>query len=252
MTRPRRWALGCLPLLLMAGAAGAQPDGGTPAPHWGYSGEASPAHWGDVAALCSRGQAQSPIGFNTRGAKTQGPFPKMEIDWHPVTGEEVDTGHSIQVNVPPGNFLTYGGTRYELKQFHLHSPSEHNVNGEHTAMEVHFVHQTPEGKTLVLGVLIKTGKANAGLEQVFSAFPPPGGPPKPVQIDLPALLPKDRTHFAYSGSLTTPPCTEGVQWLVIVAQSQVSKAQVDAFHTRYKANARPTQAWHGRAFSMSP
>jgi carbonic anhydrase len=250
--RSFRWALGSLLLILVGVIQPAHADG-PPAHHWGYSGEESPAHWGDIAAVCAKGQAQSPIGFNSRGAITKGPFPKMEIDWQPtVTGEAVDNGHTIQVNVPPGNFLVYGGTRYELKQFHFHSPSEHNVNGEHTAMEMHFVNQTPEGKTAVLGVLLTTGRANAGLEPIFSALPPPGGTPKTVQVDLGALLPKDRTHFAYAGSLTTPPCTEGVQWLVIVAQPEISKAQVDAFHARYPANARPTQAWHGRKISIAP
>jgi carbonic anhydrase len=176
----------------------------------------------------------------------------MELDWKPAAAEAVDNGHTIQVNVPPGNSLVLGGTRYELKQFHFHSPSEHNVNGEHTAMEMHFVHQTTDGKTAVVGVLLKTGKANPALEPVLGALPPKDGTRQEISVDLPALLPKDRAHFSYLGSLTTPPCTEGVQWLVIVAQSEVSKAQVDAFHSRYPANARPTQAWHGRKISIAP
>jgi len=251
MMRSLGWVVACLSLVL-ANRSFAAPDAGTPV-HWSYSGEESPAHWGDIAAVCKTGQAQSPIGFNSRGAITKGPFPKLEIAWQPtVSAQAVDNGHTIQVNVPPGNFLNFGGMQYELKQFHFHSPSEHNVNGEHTAMEMHFVHASADGKTLVLGVLLKTGKANAGLDPIFSALPPPGGEPKPVQIALTSLLPKDHTHFAYVGSLTTPPCTEGVQWLVVVAQPQVSKAQVDAFHSRYPANARPTQAWHGRKISIAP
>ena len=249
MTRPPTWVVASV--FLLARVVSAAPEGGPP--HWGYTGEESPAHWGDISPICKTGNSQSPIGFNSRGTNTRGPFPKMEILWEPtIEAEVVDNGHTIQVNVPPGSVLNYGGTRYQLKQFHFHSPSEHNVNGEHTPMEMHFVHASTDGKTLVLAVLLKKGKTNTGLEPIFSALPPPGGTPKPVHVDLTSLLPKDRTHFTYVGSLTTPPCTEGVQWLVIVAQPDISKAQVDAFHTRYPANARPTQAWHGRKISIAP
>ena len=249
MKRSSRWALGCLFLLTAAAPTRADTP---PPPDWSYSGPKSPEHWGEVAALCAKGQSQSPIGFNSRGAITRGPFPKLQIDWSPVTGEVVDNGHTLQLNVPPGNFLTYGDTRYALKQIQFHAPSEHNVNGEHTAMEMQFLHQTPEGKTLILGVLLTTGRTNAGLEPILSALPRPVGTPLAVKVNLPALLPSARTHFAYAGSVTRPPCTEGVQWLVIVAQPEVSKAQVDAFRARYPANARPTQAWHGRAISIAP
>jgi carbonic anhydrase len=248
MDRPSRWALLCFSLVV-AVALPSRADG-PPPPHWGYTGEESPAHWGDINATCATGQAQSPIAFSKAAATTKGPFPKMTIDWHPVTGEAVDNGHSIQVNVPPGNFLTYGDTKYELKQFHFHSPSEHTVNGKHSAIEMHLVNQTPEGKTAVLAVFLTLGKDNAALKPLFSNLPTKDDPKK-VDIDLNALLPKDHTHFAYAGSLTTPPCTEGVQWLLMVTQSGVSQAQVDAFHTRYAANNRPTQPGHGRKVAIA-
>ena len=188
-----------------APAAPAVPD----AQHWVYQGAESPEHWGDISATCATGQLQSPIDFRKSSASTKGPAPKMTIDYHAVTGEAVDNGHTIQVNVPPGNFLTYGDTKYELKQFHFHSPSEHTVNGKHSAIEMHLVNQTPEGKLAVLGVLLTVGKANAVLQPLFANLPPKDGTPQKVDIDLVALLPKDHTHFAYAGSLTTPPCSEG-------------------------------------------
>jgi carbonic anhydrase len=221
-----------------------------PPRHWSYEGSESPEHWGELAKTCSTGTRQSPVFLSTRGAITRGTHAKLDIGWGKVSGEAVDNGHTIQVSVPPGNFLTYGKQRYELQQLHFHVPSEHSIDGEHSAMEVHFVHKNAEGQLAVLALMLRSGQANAVLGPLFAALPPPGGAASRVEVNLPAMLPKNRAHFSYEGSLTTPPCTEGVQWIVLLTQPSVSRSQLDRFRVRYAANARPTQAWRGRKIEL--
>jgi carbonic anhydrase len=221
-----------------------------PARHWGYEGAESPEHWGEFAQTCSVGQRQSPVELSTRGAITKGKPAHLGIAWKKVTGEAVDNGHTIQVNVPPGNFLTLGSDKYELQQFHFHAPSEHTVDGAQSPLEAHFVHKDAQGKLAVLGVRLRDGQGNAAYAPLFDALPPKGGTPTKVEVDLPAMLPKKRAYFAYQGSLTTPPCSEGVQWIVLRSEPQVSQVQLDAFRVRYEKNARPTQGWHGRTIKL--
>ncbi|HTS82666.1 MAG TPA: carbonic anhydrase family protein [Myxococcaceae bacterium] len=219
--------------------------------HWGYVHGITPPKWGEVAPTCATGGHQSPVALSTQHAKAQAPEQALVFDWSKSTGELVDTGHSDQVNLPPGNSITYGGTRYELLQFHFHTPSEHTLNGHAAPMEAHFVHKSADGKLAVVGVLLKQGTAASPFAAVLADLPP-AGEKRTVEIDLPAVLPKDRKHFAYSGSLTTPPCSEDVQWIVFVAQQPVSKKELDAFRAKYAKNARPVQQLKGRTVAIAP
>jgi carbonic anhydrase len=219
--------------------------------HWGYVQGITPAKWGEVAPTCSTGGHQSPVALSTKQAKAQSPEQPLEFAWSKSTGELVDTGHSDQVNLPPGSSITYGGTRYELQQFHFHTPSEHTLNGHAAPMEAHFVHKSADGKLAVVGVLLKQGPAESPFARVLTALPAPGEK-RTVEVDLSALLPKDHKHFAYSGSLTTPPCSEDVQWIVLVTEEPVSKKEIDAFRAKYAKNARPVQALHGRTVAIAP
>ena len=240
---------GCCLAFLVLGPATALGD--EPPRHWSYEGKESPEHWGELAKTCSTGTRQSPVLLSTRGAITRGAPTKLDIAWGKVTGDAVDNGHTIQVTVPPGNFLTYGKQRFELQQFHFHVPSEHSIDGQLSAMEAHFVHKNAEGRLAVLALMLRSGQANAVLGPLFASLPPPGGAASQVQVNLSAMLPKNRAHFAYEGSLTTPPCTEGVQWIVLLTQPSVSRSQLDRFRVRYAANARPTQAWRGRKIEFT-
>ncbi len=236
-------------LLAVLARAGDAPTAGEK--HWSYEHGITPTHWGEVAPICATGKHQSPVALSTKQAKAQSPEQPLEISWSKVAGELVDTGHSDQENLPPGNFITYGGTKYELQQFHFHSPSEHTIDGKRAPMEVHFVHKSADGKLAVVGILLKQGTAPSPLAPVLTALPPPGEK-KTVEVDLPALLPNDRRHFAYAGSLTTPPCSEDVQWIVMVSEDTVSKAEIDGFHARYAKNARPVQLLRGRTIAIAP
>ena len=219
--------------------------------HWGYTSGIIPPKWGEVSPTCATGGHQSPVALSTQHAKAQSPQQTLEFAWAKSTGELVDTGHSYQVNFPPGNSITYGGTRYELLQFHFHTPSEHTLDGKAAPMEAHFVHKSAEGKLAVVGVMLKQGTAASPFAPVLTALPPTGEK-RTVEVDLPAFLPKDREHFAYPGSLTTPPCSEEVQWIVLRSEDPVSKQEIDGFKAKYPKNARPVQALKGRTVEIAP
>lgn len=212
-------------------------------PHWDYAGEAGPEHWGDLEAAfktCSTGLEQSPINimnaWPTRDA--------IELDYKPSTFQVVDNGHTVQVNVERGNFALIGGSRYELKQFHFHTPSEHLVENRPYQMEVHFVHANDKGELAVIGAFINPGKAHTGYQTVWDYMPVKVKEPiKPynVTLDLRRLLPTMLTAFHYPGSLTTPPCSEKVNWNVLHATLKFSQEQIDRFKGKYPMNARPAQ-----------
>ena len=219
--------------------------------HWSYTSGITPSKWGEVSPTCSTGAHQSPVALSTKQARAEAPQHLLEFAWSKSTGELVDTGHSDQVNLPPGNSITYAGTRFELLQFHFHTPSEHTIDGKAAPMEVHFVHKSPEGKLAVVGVMVKQGTAASAFAPVLTALPA-AGEKRSVEVDLPAMLPEDRKHFVYQGSLTTPPCSEDVQWIVLLTPEPLSKAEIDGFKAKYAKNARPVQPLKGRSVAIAP
>jgi len=241
----------CLAVLALGVTARAQEQKKPEEKHWSYAHGITPPKWGEVSATCATGTHQSPVALSSAHAKPQSPEQALEFSWSKSTGELVDTGHSEQVNLPPGNSITYGGTKFELLQFHFHTPSEHTLDGKAAPMEVHFVHKSTEGKLAVVGILLKQGSAPSPFAPVLTALPA-AGEKRTVEVDLPAVLPKDTKHFAYAGSLTTPPCSEEVQWIVIRAPDTVSKAEIDAFRAKYPKNARPVQPLKGRTVAIAP
>lgn len=211
--------------------------------HWGYEGAHGPAHWGDVDAaskVCTLGSQQSPIDIDHTIRAELSP---LDIAWGGGAAAIVNNGHTIQVNAAPGSTLSLDGGSYKLLQFHFHRPSEHTVGGKSFPMEVHFVHQNAAGGLAVVGVLMATGAANSAFAQVTTAMPQKEGPAVPVAapIDPNAFLPKGRSYYRYTGSLTTPPCSETVEWLLMVEPIEVADADVAAFAKLYAMNARPVQ-----------
>ena len=239
---PMRWVLAVVALCAMPVAADA------PA-HWGYAGKHGPAHWGEVAATCQVGQQQSPVNIHTQKAK-KGTLPALAVHWDKATGEVVNNGHTIQVNLPPGGYLELDGTRYDLAQFHFHTPSEHQLNGKSSPLEIHFVHNTAEGKLAVVGAMVKTGAENAALKPLFAKLPATQEAKNQLEVDPAALLPAKLEYFTYQGSLTTPPCSEGVRWMVLETPIAASKAQIDAFRKLFPQNARPIQPLHARSIEL--
>ena len=215
---------------------------------WGYRGDIGPAHWGalDPAfAACAQGSEQSPVDLTEAQPSQQ---PSVAFDYVRLAGEVVNNGHTIQVNLGRGSGITVDETRYELVQFHFHGGSEHTVDGLRFPTEMHLVHQNGDGQLAVVGVLLREGDANEALAPVWELMPAlrAAAAPMPVSLDLMALLPENRSAWRYAGSLTTPPCTEGVSWLVMTQPVTLSAAQIATFNALYDGNYRPVQPLNDR------
>lgn len=217
--------------------------------HWSYSGEGAPQNWGKLDkefATCSRGKAQSPV--DVTGALKSNLKP-LAFDYRGGTAEILNNGHTVQVNYEPGSTLTAGGRRFELKQFHFHAPSENTFNGRHFPLEGHLVHADKDGKLAVVAVMFSEGAANPLLAALWKTMPTKEGDKKALAEQRSALemLPAERDYYQFAGSLTTPPCSEGVLWLVIKKPVTASKAQLEVFSkTMGFANNRPVQPLNAR------
>lgn len=223
-------------------------------PHWTYQGHhGGPAHWGELDAkfeACAAGKLQSPI--DIRGA-VKADLPALEFSYGSAEPTIVNNGHTVQVNLPAGATLKVGERSFNLLQFHFHTPSEEAVNGKRFDMVAHFVHRDAAGKLGVIGVLFKSGKPHAGYEPVFAHLPRPGEKitVEELTLDLAALLPTDKGYYSFDGSLTTPPCSEGVSWMVLKKPVELGPQQIAAFRRLFNANARPIQPTNGRLIQES-
>ncbi len=251
MPSPIRIATTTLAVLALHGVilpAAAQHAAGPP--HWEYEGTHGPTHWGtlDAAyATCLVGKQQSPI--DIRHVKAAA-LPAIKFSYQRSPLKLIDNGHTIQVNYAPGSFITWGAERYELVQFHFHHPAEEEVFGKSYPMVAHLVHKNSAGKLAVVAVLLTEGQANAVIENLWKSLPTEKGKevaPDNASVDVDELLPATQGYFTFAGSLTTPPCTEGVTWFVLKTPVQISKEQIAAFGAKYPHNARPVQPVNGRA-----
>jgi carbonic anhydrase len=227
------------------------------APHWDYE-EHGPAEWGKLSpdfAACGAGKSQSPIDIaNVKTLKA----PEINTQYRPAslrivhtahTADVANTGHTIQVNYTQGDTLTVGADAYVLVQYHFHSPSEHTIHGKHFPMEMHMVHQSADKKLAVLSVLIEEGNDNKAFEPVWANLPKEKGHEahlEDIKVDVNQLLPKSKASYRYDGSLTTPPCSEGVKWIVMKEPVELSADQIKAFQNILRGNNRPVQPLHGR------
>ncbi len=217
---------------------------------WGYEGDNGPAQWGALDATfsaCAGGTAQSPI--DLVGAETRD-LTNIEFDYVPSPLVILNNGHTIQVNVAPGSSITLDDVRYELLQFHFHHGSEHTVAGVRFPLELHLVHRAEEGALAVVGVLLQEGSANETLTPLWPhlpARPTPATAVPDVVVDVAALLPELRTTWRYAGSLTTPPCTEGVRWLVMTEPVALSAEQIASYAALFSGSYRPVQPLNGRS-----
>ncbi len=181
-------------------------------------------------------------------------LPPLEFSYKPGPLKIVDNGHTIEVFIPPGSFITVGGKRYELLQFHFHHPSENKLNGRAFPLELHLVHQDAEGKLAVVGVLLADGKANSVIAEIWKYLPKEKdkeSAPDGVTVDPSGLVPANHAYYTFAGSLTTPPCSEEVTWFLLRTPGTVDKPEVKAFATEYPDNARPPQPLNGRTVQMS-
>lgn len=223
-------------------------------PHWSYSGETGADKWGSLGnefATCGIGQHQSPIDIR-RTVKAD--LPAIQFAYKPIALSIIDNGHSIKVDTPGVGGITVDGADYELVQFHFHKPSEEKINGKAYDMVVHLVHQSKEGKLAVIGVLMEAGKENSLIRTLWTHLPLEQNKAvvrDDVKINPAQLIPPKSGYYTFLGSLTTPPCSEGVLWLVMKTPIQVSKEQLASFNTVYKNNIRPTQPTNGRVIKES-
>jgi carbonic anhydrase len=208
---------------------------------------AAPRPEGD---LCARGTRQSPIDIRDGIAVELEP---IKFDYRAGGFNVIDNGHTVQVHVAPGNAIELTGRRYELRSFHFRRPAEERVNGRQFEMSVHLVHQDPEGRTAIVAVGLERGAAQPVVQQVWNSLPLEKHETVPGlgALDPAALLPADRRYYTYMGSLTTPPCTEGVLWMVMQQPVPVSTQQIGIFARLYPNNARPVQQAAGRLIKQS-
>ncbi|SIN86686.1 carbonic anhydrase [Sulfurivirga caldicuralii] len=221
--------------------------------HWGYSGETGPDHWGDLDPkyiMCKLGVNQSPIDIRDKVAVGTVGLPGLTVAYGQPQLRVINNGHTIQVNYPIGNsHITVGNHRFELLQFHFHTPSEHTKEGFNYPMEMHLVHKDGDGNLAVIGILYKEGEHNAELQKLIDHLPKDVGKEhhyKGVHIDLTKFFPAQKLFYKYSGSLTTPPCSEGVYWMVFKQPIEASADQIDAMHALLHTNNRPVQGVHSR------
>ena len=236
----RKSLLACALLLCPAAFAAA--------PHWEYGGEAGPAQWAKLTpefGQCA-GSNQSPVNLDGLVEAKLAP-----LQFHYLAGGQsvTNNGHTVQVSYAPGSSLELDGMHFELKQFHFHAPSENLIKGKSYPLEGHLVHANAKGELAVVAVMFEPGHANPTLSQAWQQLPAKAGESRSLATPLSAeqLLPTNRDYYRFSGSLTTPPCSEGVRWLVMKQPVQVSQAQIDAFKAvMHHPNNRPVQPLHGR------
>ncbi len=212
--------------------------------HWEYLGVENPSHWGMLSKeykKCEIGNRQSPINITMthHGDHQQ----KLEFHYQTSQLHEMNNGHTIQVSHVSGCRVDPNDHKYKLRQFHFHAPSEHHIEGKAFPMEMHLVHQDATGHVLVIAVMMATDAPQPVLDKLWSWLPEQMGQEVsiPLEVKLTDILPTNTSHYAYSGSLTTPPCTEGVQWIVLKEPMHVTQQDFDQFVHIIGQNARPIQ-----------
>lgn len=221
--------------------------------HWSYDGPGGPESWGKLKpefAKCSTGQRQSPIDIKDGIQVNLDP---IRFDYKPTDFRVIDNGHTVQVNLAPGNAIEVNGKRFELLQFHFHRPSEERIDGRQFDMVAHLVHKDAEGKLAVVAVLLERGSAHPLVQSVWNNLPLEKGEEQAASapMDLNNLLPAERQYYTYMGSLTTPPCSEGVLWMVMKKPVNIAPEQIGIFARMYPMNARPVQSAAGRMIKES-
>ena len=217
--------------------------------HWGYSGHEGPEHWGNLSPeyrICASGKNQSPINLS---GFVEADLKPIAFDYRKNGKEILNNGHTVQVNLAPGSTFAVEGHAFELKQFHFHAPSENHINGTSFPMEAHLVHADTDGNLAVVAVMFEAGDLNKVLAKAWSKMPENAGDKHdlPSNISAEGLLPSDRDYYRFNGSLTTPPCSEGVWWLVMKKPVPASKTQIERFQrVMQHPNNRPLQKKNAR------
>jgi carbonic anhydrase len=219
--------------------------------HWAYEGEEGPSHWGELDpayALCGTGKNQSPIDITSPNEQD---LANIVFHYQPSEVNILNNGHTVQVNYDAGSYIELDGISYDVMQFHYHAPSEHEIDGKLFAAELHLVHKSVDGKLAVVGLLLQEGSSNAALDPFINNLPAEKSDVKNAGIKINAMdfLPRIQTTYRYGGSLTTPPCSEGVSWLVMTTPVELSSAQLSKLESLFERNNRPVQPLNDRSLS---
>lgn len=220
--------------------------------HWGYEGDGSPEHWGELSAefeTCGAGKEQSPI--NLRDA-TREDLADMEFAYDASAGEVLNNGHTLQYTPSTTQKVTLDGEDLELAQLHMHTPAEHEVDGKQLPGEIHFVHKNAAGDITVLGILLEEGAPNELVQYLLDNAPDTvdSSHISQEEVNISDALPASHEYITYAGSLTTPPCTENVRWIVMTQPVTASTEQLQAFESTIGKNARPVQDMNGRELTL--
>ncbi len=223
------------------------------ATHWGYTGHTGPEYWGMLSHdffMCQEGKNQSPIDLSFEGMVRTQHLELIDFRYKTDAIEVVNNGHSIQVNMEDGSYMEIDDKRFYLKQFHFHSPSENTIEGKSFPLEAHFVHLSNDGEIAVVALLFEEGRMNPTLKKIWSVMPHHAGDSEELELSsnyIRILLPKDKRYYRFSGSLTTPPCSEGVRWFVFKEYAQISDYQIEQFTSAMGVdNNRPVQPLNAR------
>ena len=220
---------------------------------WTYEGARGPTHWGAMGEAfhaCESGRAESPIDIE-KARKAPADMPRLNVNYQPLPIDIINTGHAVQFNAMPGtNSISLGSQAYQLVQFHFHSPGEERFAGKDSVMDAHLVHRSADGKLLVLAVQFEIGdQPNPVIQTMLDRIPKEKGAEfkiNEVMVNPLDLLPKQKSYYTYNGSLTTPPCSEGVTWIEFKEPVTITQQQLDAMQRFYRGNQRPVQALNGR------
>jgi carbonic anhydrase len=232
-------------VILLAGSALASSGG-----HWTYSGHRGPENWGTLSPdyeICGKGKNQSPIDIT---GSTEAEMEPIVFSYKTSGLDVVNNGHTIKAGYDAGSEIMVDGLRYNLLQVHWHTPSENNIEGKSFPMEAHFVHGDADGNLAVVGVMYSEGSKNEAIAAVWDHMPAEEGAiskDAKVMVNAMDMLPANKDYYRFNGSLTTPPCTEGVRWMVMKDAVEVSAEQVEAFHSKFHGDTnRPVQAINAR------
>lgn len=250
---------GCAPAATTPAASASPSPGASADAEWSYRGSNGPEHWGKFGAACENVDSshESPIAIDTSTAQMGTAAQKVVTHYAPAAFDIENNGHTIEAipEDPAADSIEVNGKTYELQQFHLHASSEHTIDGRTAPAELHLVHKAEDGSMLVLGVMLQAGPASTALDEFFSSITTTvseKGTPLSHKIDPSALIPADGMSVQYDGSLTTPPCTEGVRWNVYLTPVTVSAEELAAFTDVYPDNHRPVQPLHDRTLTEIP
>ncbi len=217
-------------------------------PHWGYNGAGAPDHWGDIDPkfrMCKLGVNQSPVDLNRF---IDAKLPKLKIYYAGIAFDVINNGHTIKVNTQGRNEVIVDGKKFSLVQFHFHTPSENKINSKQFPMEAHFVHKSDDGEYLVIALMFEKGEENKALQKMLNDVSAKVGESKKLHemFNPGELFPRKLDYYRFEGSFTTPPCTEGVRWIVLKNPVTASKEQIEKMHKVMGNNNRPVQPLKAR------